>query len=199
MTTDAIVHERNFEERAHGNQQSQTVNCYEKPFEIRVDEIDINGHLQYTKYVEYCSHTRYCQLAEMGWTLDRMAAHGIGAVTLTEGIRYRLEVRLGDLIGYPPSHRLQRRRHAVVHTQSSNAPLRCNRGYRNHDWRLVRSQVPSRRGTAAPASRSHRRHPVARLHRPLRAYLRSAAGHRPNRCAASQCSTLAVTLTIFWR
>ena len=99
MTTDeAIVHQPNFDERAHGNQQTQTVNCYEKPFEIRVDEIDINGHLHHTKYLEYCSHTRYCQLVERGWTLDRMAAHGIGAVTLTEEIRYRLEVRLGDLI-----------------------------------------------------------------------------------------------------
>lgn len=99
MTTDeAIVHQSNFDERAHGNQQSQTVNCYEKPFEIRVDEIDINGHLHHTKYLEYCSHTRYCQLVEMGWTLDRMVAHGIDAVTLTEEIRYRLEVRLGDLI-----------------------------------------------------------------------------------------------------
>jgi acyl-CoA thioesterase FadM len=38
------------------------MNCYEKPFEIRVDEIDINGHLHHTKYLEYCSHTRYCQL-----------------------------------------------------------------------------------------------------------------------------------------
>jgi acyl-CoA thioester hydrolase len=99
MTTDeAIVHQPNFDERAHRNQESQTMNCYEQPFEIRVDEIDVNGHLHHPNYLEHCSHTRYCQLVEMGWTLDRMAAHGIGAATLSEQIRYRLEVRLGDLI-----------------------------------------------------------------------------------------------------
>jgi hypothetical protein len=134
------------------------VNCYGKPFEIRVDEIDVNGRLHHMKVLEYCSHTRCCQLAEMGWTVDRMAAHGIGAVTLTEGIRYRLEVRLGDLITAT---------HQVI------------------------------QGIATPAGRGHRCHPVARLHRPLRADQRTAAGHRPNRYAARQCSTLAATLTIF--
>jgi acyl-CoA thioester hydrolase len=49
-------------------------------------------------YLEYCSHTRYCHFVEQGWDLRRMDEHGIGAVSLTEEIRYRREVRLGDLI-----------------------------------------------------------------------------------------------------
>jgi acyl-CoA thioester hydrolase len=95
---EAVVRRAEFAERAQRNQHRQTDNCYKKTFEIRVDEIDINGHLHHTKYLEYCSHTRYCHLVETGWSLERTAAHGIGAVTLTEEIRYRLEVRLGDLI-----------------------------------------------------------------------------------------------------
>jgi acyl-CoA thioester hydrolase len=87
-------------ERIHRNQpsQSQTGDSYRKSFEIRLDEIDFNGHLHNTKYLEYCSHTRYCQLVEQGWDLRRMGEYGIGAVSLADDIHYRREVQLGDLI-----------------------------------------------------------------------------------------------------
>jgi acyl-CoA thioester hydrolase len=174
------------------------VNCYGKPFEIRVDEIDVNGRLHHTKVLQYCSHTRYCQLAEMGWTVDRMAAHGIGAVTFTEGIRYRLEVRLGDLItathqviGYSADGTRWCTRNQVMRPDGAIAAIVTTTGA----WFGLRSRRIQ--GIATPAGRGHRRHPVARLHRPLRADQRSTAGHRPNRYAARQCSTLAATLTIF--
>jgi acyl-CoA thioester hydrolase len=78
--------------------ERETGNTYEKSFEIRFDEVDVIGHLHNTRYLEYCSHTRYCHFAEQGWDLRRIDEHGIGAVSLTEEIRYRREVRLGDLI-----------------------------------------------------------------------------------------------------
>lgn len=96
----AMVHGADSVERVHRDQPSEreTGNTYEKSFEIRFDEIDFIGHLHNTRYLEYCSHTRYCHFVEQGWDLRRMGEHGIGAVSLTEEIRYRREVGLGDLI-----------------------------------------------------------------------------------------------------
>jgi acyl-CoA thioesterase FadM len=97
---DGVVDGADSAERIHRNQpsQRQTGDSYRKSFEIRLDEIDFNGHLHNTKYLEYCSHTRYCQLVEQGWDLRRMGEHGIGAVSLADDIHYRREVQLGDLI-----------------------------------------------------------------------------------------------------
>ena len=95
-----MVHGADSVEHVHRDRPSEreTGNTYEKSFEIRFDEIDFIGHLHNTLYLEYCSHTRYCHFVEQGWDLHRMGEHGIGAVSLTEEIRYRREVRLGDLI-----------------------------------------------------------------------------------------------------
>lgn len=90
----------NFAQRVDHNQRNQRRKpcSYKKTFEICLDDIDFNGHLHHTKYIEFAAHTRYCHLAELGWDLPRMRRHGIGAVTLAEEIHYRREVRLGDLI-----------------------------------------------------------------------------------------------------
>jgi acyl-CoA thioester hydrolase len=99
---EGVVHGADSAERIHRNQPSQRQTgdsySYRKSFEIRLDEIDFNGHLHNTKYLEYCSYTRYCHLVEQGWDLRRMGEHGIGAVSLADEIHYRREVQLGDLI-----------------------------------------------------------------------------------------------------
>jgi hypothetical protein len=104
----------------------------------------------------------------MGWTLDRMAAHGIGAVSLTEEIRYRLEVRLGDLItvtrqviGYSADGTRWCTRNQVMRPDGAIAAIVTTTGA----WFGLRS----RRIEAPP----------------------------PQLVAARQCYTLAVTLTIF--
>jgi acyl-CoA thioester hydrolase len=96
---EGVVHGADSAERIHRNQPSQRQPgySYKKSFEIRLDEID-NGHLYNTKYLEYCSHTRYCQLVEQGWDLRRIGERGIGALSLADEIHYRPEVRRGDLI-----------------------------------------------------------------------------------------------------
>jgi NAD(P)-dependent dehydrogenase (short-subunit alcohol dehydrogenase family) len=47
---EAIVHGADFAEHVHRNQRSrrQVGNSYEKSFEIRLDEVDFNGHLHNT-------------------------------------------------------------------------------------------------------------------------------------------------------
>ena len=69
-----------------------------KSFEIRLDEIDFNGHLHDTKSMDYCAHTRYRHLVELGWDVRPMGEHGVGAATLAEEILYRREARLSALI-----------------------------------------------------------------------------------------------------
>src|ERR1700738_5362018 len=106
----AMVHRADSVERVHRDQptERETGNTYEKSFEIRFDEIDFIGHLHNTRYLEYCSHTRYCHFVEQGSDLRRMGEHGIGAVSLTEEIRYRREVRLGDPINVTYQNTRQR-------------------------------------------------------------------------------------------
>ena len=90
---EGAVHGADSAERIYRNQPSQRQTgdsySYRKSFEIRLDEIDFNGHLHNTKYLEYCSYTRYCQLVEQGWDLRRMGEHGIGAVSQADEIHYR--------------------------------------------------------------------------------------------------------------
>jgi acyl-ACP thioesterase len=72
---EGVVHGADSAERIHRNQPSQRRPgySYKKSFEIRLDEID-NGHLHNTKYLEYCSHTRYCQLVERAGTCAAWAS-----------------------------------------------------------------------------------------------------------------------------
>jgi hypothetical protein len=111
--SEGVVHGADSAERIHRNQpsQRQTGDSYRKPFEIRLDEIDFNGHLHNTKYLEYCSYTRYCQLVEQGWDLRRMGEHGIGAVSLAVRGPPALRSAGTDVVGVG-AHALRRRENA---------------------------------------------------------------------------------------
>jgi len=71
---------------------------YRQTVAVRLDEIDFNGHLHNTKYLEYSSHTRYSHLVESGWDLRRMKEHGVGVVALSDEIQYHREVGIGGLV-----------------------------------------------------------------------------------------------------
>jgi acyl-CoA thioester hydrolase len=71
---------------------------YQKSFEIGLSEIDFNGHLHNTRYLDYSANVRYSHLVEQGWELRHLTELGIGPISLVDEISYRREVRLGDLI-----------------------------------------------------------------------------------------------------
>ena len=49
---EAIVHGADFAEHVHRNQRTQRqVGSYEKSFEIRLDEVEFNGHLHNTNNI----------------------------------------------------------------------------------------------------------------------------------------------------
>ncbi|MER6165558.1 acyl-CoA thioesterase [Streptomyces violaceorubidus] len=64
-----------------------------KSFEVRWDDLDLNGHLRNTRYLEYASTARLAFLVASGWSPRDLMKAGIGAVALGEEVRYLREVR----------------------------------------------------------------------------------------------------------
>ncbi|MFE2546272.1 acyl-CoA thioesterase [Actinacidiphila glaucinigra] len=71
---------------------SHTPQEWTKSFEVRWDDVDLNGHLRNTRYLEYASTARLCHLIESGWTPKDLSKAGVAAVLLGEEVRYLREV-----------------------------------------------------------------------------------------------------------
>lgn len=71
---------------------------YSKQFEIRWRDLDANGHLGNSSYVDFMSHTRMSFFTEIGIGLEVMKQHQLGPVVLYEHIHYFREVLLGKPI-----------------------------------------------------------------------------------------------------
>ncbi|GGM25748.1 hypothetical protein GCM10010129_82830 [Streptomyces fumigatiscleroticus] len=63
-----------------------------KSFEVRWDDVDLNGHLRNTRYLEYAATARLDFLVQSGWTPGDLLKAGVAAVSLGEEVRYRREV-----------------------------------------------------------------------------------------------------------
>lgn len=73
---------------------------YERTFEVRWSEIDVNWHMRNTAYAELGTTMRVAYLAENGFPPEEFAAQGFGPVILREETRYLREVRLGMNVRY---------------------------------------------------------------------------------------------------
>jgi acyl-CoA thioester hydrolase len=69
---------------------------FRKSFEVRWDDVDLNGHLRSTRYLEYASTTRHGYLTTAGWGAPALMKSGITAVLLAEEVRYLHEVFLAQ-------------------------------------------------------------------------------------------------------
>ncbi|CAM5523104.1 MULTISPECIES: acyl-CoA thioesterase [Streptomyces] len=63
-----------------------------RSFEVRWDDIDLNGHLRNTRYLEYAATARLGFLIGSGWGPGELAKAGVAAVSLGEEVRYLREV-----------------------------------------------------------------------------------------------------------
>ncbi|MER5863307.1 acyl-CoA thioesterase [Kitasatospora sp. NPDC002040] len=72
--------------------------AFSKRFEVRWDDVDINGHLRSTRYLEYATTTRLFFLKEAGWDIQELQKDGICLVLLNEEIHYRREVLLAQRV-----------------------------------------------------------------------------------------------------
>jgi acyl-CoA thioester hydrolase len=71
---------------------------YVKKLEVRWDDVDVNGHLRNTRYLEYANHARISYFQESGWDARRFLAAEVGPVLLSDEIRYRREVFLAEQV-----------------------------------------------------------------------------------------------------
>jgi acyl-CoA thioester hydrolase len=63
---------------------------------VRGYELDTQGHLNQSVYLQYGEHARWEVLRAAGITQDALIASGIGPVVLESTIRYLRELRGGD-------------------------------------------------------------------------------------------------------
>jgi acyl-CoA thioester hydrolase len=70
------------------------------PFRVRVTvrgyELDTQGHLNQSVYLQYCEHARWEMLRAAGISQDGLIASGVGPAALENTIRFRRELRAGD-------------------------------------------------------------------------------------------------------
>ncbi len=71
---------------------------YKKDFEIRWSDVDANGHLANSAYLNFMSHTRVGFLNEHGFSMKKLIEYGIGPVVFSEQIHYFKESFLGQML-----------------------------------------------------------------------------------------------------
>ena len=71
---------------------------YKKDFEIRWSDVDANGHLANSAYLNFMSHTRVGFLNEYGFSMIKLIKYGIGPVVFSEQIHYFKESFLGQTL-----------------------------------------------------------------------------------------------------
>jgi acyl-CoA thioester hydrolase len=67
-------------------------------FAVRGYEIDALGHVAHTVYLQYADQARVERLAEAGLGFDRLLEVGLMPVLLETTMRFRRELRFGDVV-----------------------------------------------------------------------------------------------------
>jgi acyl-CoA thioester hydrolase len=102
----------------------------EREYEIRWVDLDPNGHMRHSAYLDYGAQIRLGFLAEHGLDMARMAKLGIGPVLFREEIRYTAEIRGGEnirvaleLTGVSRNRRHWRMRHRILKVDGKEAAV----------------------------------------------------------------------------
>lgn len=102
---------------------------YQEEFEVRWADLDPNGHLRHTVYMDCAAQTRVGFLAAYGISVERFRALGIGPVLLHEEARYLHEVHANEHLrataevsGLSPNRKHWRIRHEIY---KSDGKLAC--------------------------------------------------------------------------
>jgi len=67
---------------------------FELSFKVAWGDLDANGHMANTAYLDYASQSRFAYLATLGFGPAAFVAHGIGPVIFEDRLCYRRELRL---------------------------------------------------------------------------------------------------------
>ncbi|MDQ2069562.1 acyl-CoA thioesterase [Natronospira bacteriovora] len=71
---------------------------FERDYEIRWVDLDPNGHMRHSAYLDYGAQIRLAALADAGLGMGEMAKLGVGPVLYKESIEYHREIRGGETI-----------------------------------------------------------------------------------------------------
>src|SRR5574340_1187567 len=93
---------------------------YQQEFEVRWADLDPNGHMRHTAYMDCAAQARVGFLNADGFTLERFRQLGIGPVLFREEARYLHEVRANEHLrvttetaGLSPNRKHWRIRHLI--------------------------------------------------------------------------------------
>lgn len=65
---------------------------------VRLWDLDTNGHVRGSAYLDYADHARWECVRAAGVSLDALAEAGFGPVNLETTIRFQHELRAGDCV-----------------------------------------------------------------------------------------------------
>src|SRR3990172_9251258 len=71
---------------------------YSKSYSVRWSDVDPNGHVRHSAYLDYAAATRMFYLADHGFTPGDFAQAMLGPVATEERLRYSKEVRNADTV-----------------------------------------------------------------------------------------------------
>ena len=71
---------------------------YSKSYSVRWSDVDPNGHVRHSSFLDYATATRMFYLADHGFTPGDFAAAQLGPVLTEEHLRYIKEVRNADTV-----------------------------------------------------------------------------------------------------
>ncbi len=71
---------------------------YSRTYEIRWADIDANGHVNYSVYIDAAGDLRYHFFKEHGYPTEKFEEMGIGPVYTAINARFFREVRLGETV-----------------------------------------------------------------------------------------------------
>ncbi|MBO0854161.1 MAG: acyl-CoA thioesterase [Nocardia sp.] len=66
--------------------------------EIRVSDLDMQGHVTGAAYHQYADHSRFAYVQAAGISVPEMLAAGFGPVNLETTLRFQRELRGGDYV-----------------------------------------------------------------------------------------------------
>ncbi|WP_232697756.1 acyl-CoA thioesterase [Brevibacillus daliensis] len=67
-------------------------------FTVRSTEVDIIGHVNNAKYLEYMEWARFNWLIAQGFTIEKLKQKGIFPVVVNLNVNYRSELVMGDQV-----------------------------------------------------------------------------------------------------
>jgi acyl-CoA thioester hydrolase len=65
---------------------------YEARFQVTWADLDLNGHMANSRFLDYATQTRFLYAASRGFTPADFRRHGIGPVVFEDHLRYRKEL-----------------------------------------------------------------------------------------------------------